>query len=270
MEHKVGAGSEHKGTGRARAGAYGQRASRRATYRLQLHAGFGFSDAAAITGYLADLGISHVYLSPVLQAAKGSTHGYDVVDPAAVNEELGGDQGYLELQMALGEAALGQILDVVPNHMAVATRENRWWWDVLENGPSSIYAGYFDVDWGTPETNHPHGNSVVLLPILGDHYGRELEAGRFKLEHSKGTFTVRYYEQQVPIAPRSLDQLVAKAARRLPRGFEPGVQGRSGKHRDGPGPASTFMGHRPGQREGTSPRQRGPAGPADGPVYPAP
>jgi (1->4)-alpha-D-glucan 1-alpha-D-glucosylmutase len=224
VEHKAGAGAEHKGTGRARAGAYGQRAPRRATYRLQLHAGFGFSDAAAITGYLADLGISHVYLSPVLQAAKGSTHGYDVVDPAAVNEELGGDRGYLELQRALGEAALGQILDVVPNHMAVATRDNRWWWDVLENGPSSIYAGYFDVDWGAPEMNHPHGNSVVLLPILGDHYGRELEAGRFKLEHSKGTFTVRYYEQQVPIAPRSLDQLVAKAARRLPRGFEPGVR----------------------------------------------
>ncbi len=224
MEHKVGAGSEHNATGRAKAGPYRQRASRRATYRLQLHAGFGFSDAAAITGYLADLGISHVYLSPVLQAAKGSTHGYDVVDPAAVNEELGGDQGYLDLQMALGEAALGQILDVVPNHMAVASRENRWWWDVLENGPSSIYAGYFDVDWGTPETSHPHNNSVVLLPILGDHYGRELEAGRFQLEHSKGTFTVRYFEQQVPIAPRSLDQLVAKAARRLPRGFDPGVR----------------------------------------------
>ncbi len=224
VEHKTGAAVEHRVVGRAKAGASRRRAPRRATYRLQLHAGFGFSDVAAITGYLSDLGISHVYLSPVLQAAKGSTHGYDVVDPAMVNEELGGEQGHLELQRALGEAALGQILDVVPNHMAVATRDNRWWWDVLENGPSSVYAGYFDVDWGTPETNHPHGNSVVLLPILGDHYGRELEAGRFQLEHSKGTFTVRYYEQQVPIAPRSLDQLVAKAARRLPRGFDPGVR----------------------------------------------
>ena len=115
-----------------------------------MHAGFGFGDVAAIAGYLADLGISHVYLSPVLQAAKGSTHGYDVVDPATVNEELGGEQGPLQLQHALGEAGLGQILDVVPNHMAVATRDNRWWWDVLENGPSSVYAGYFDVDWGAP------------------------------------------------------------------------------------------------------------------------
>ena len=222
MEHK--AGVEGRATGRDGAGGRRPRGPRRATYRLQLHAGFGFSDAAAITGYLADLGISHVYLSPVLQAAKGSTHGYDVVDPSAVNEELGGDQGHLELQAALGRAGLGQILDVVPNHMAVATRDNRWWWDVLENGPSSVYAGYFDVDWGTPEAGHVHGNSVVLLPILGDHYGRELEAGRFGLEHCQGTFTLRYYEQQVPIAPRSLEPLVAKAARRLPRGVDPAVR----------------------------------------------
>ena len=222
MEHK--AGKQSKATRKDGAGERRPRGPRRATYRLQLHAGFGFSDAAALTGYLADLGISHVYLSPVLQAAKGSTHGYDVVDPSTVNEELGGEQGHLELQSALGEAGLGQILDVVPNHMAVATRDNRWWWDVLENGPSSVYAGYFDVDWGTPEANHVHGNSVVLLPILGDHYGRELEAGHFRLEHSRGTFTLRYYEQQVPIAPRSLDHLVAKAARRLSRGVDPAVR----------------------------------------------
>ena len=140
---RMGPGHEHDEGGP-------RRGPRRATYRLQLHAGFNFSDAAAITGYLAELGVSHVYLSPVLQAAKGSTHGYDVVDPSAVNEELGGEQGHLELQKALGEAGLGQILDVVPNHMAVASRDNRWWWDVLENGPSSVYAGYFDVDWGAP------------------------------------------------------------------------------------------------------------------------
>lgn len=222
MERK--AGVESKAARKDGAGERRPRGPRRATYRLQLHAGFGFSDAAAITGYLADLGISHVYLSPVLQAAKGSTHGYDVVDPSTVNDELGGAQGHLDLQSALGEAGLGQILDVVPNHMAVATRDNRWWWDVLENGPSSVYAGYFDVDWGTPEASHVHGNSVVLLPILGDHYGRELEAGHFRLEHSQGTFTLRYYEQQVPIAPRSLEALVAKAARRLPRGVDPAVR----------------------------------------------
>ncbi|HTV11397.1 MAG TPA: malto-oligosyltrehalose synthase [Acidimicrobiales bacterium] len=197
-----------------------RRAQKRATYRLQLHAGFGFSDAAAIAGYLAELGVSHVYLSPVLQAAKGSTHGYDVVDPSTVNEELGGEAGHLELQKALGEARLGQILDIVPNHMAVSTPDNRWWWDVLENGPSSVYAGYFDVDWGDPGEQDP----VVLLPVLGDHYGRELDAGNFSLEHCRGTFTLRYFDHRVPVAPRSLDQLVSKAARRLSRGFDPAVR----------------------------------------------
>jgi (1->4)-alpha-D-glucan 1-alpha-D-glucosylmutase len=193
---------------------------------LQLHAGFGFSDAADIAGYLADLGVSHVYLSPVLQAAKGSRHGYDVVDPSAVNEELGGEVGHLALQATLGKVGLGQILDIVPNHMAVATPENRWWWDVLENGPSSVYAGYFDVDWGQPEGREREGRApgAVLLPLLGDHYGRELEAGRFQLEHSRGTFTLRYFEQQVPIAPRSVDQLVSRAARHLPRSVDPGVR----------------------------------------------
>ena len=201
-----------------------QRAPRRATYRLQLHGGFDFSDAAAITPYLAGLGVSHVYLSPVLQAAKGSTHGYDVVDPSAVNDELGGEHGHTELQKALGESGLGQMLDIVPNHMAVASRDNRWWWDVLENGPSSVYAGYFDVDWGMPEPRESHLHPVLLLPFLGDHYGRELEAGRFRLERSAGSFVLRYYDQQVPIAPRSLDQLVARAARHLPRGTDPAVR----------------------------------------------
>jgi (1->4)-alpha-D-glucan 1-alpha-D-glucosylmutase len=206
-----------------------RRAPRRATYRLQLHPGFDFAAAAAIAGYLADLRVSHVYLSPILQAARGSTHGYDVVDPSTVNEELGGEEGHSELQAALGQAGLGQILDVVPNHMAVSTPDNRWWWDVLENGPSSVYAGYFDVDWDASETRDarvsaahaPHTpHAVVLLPILGDHYGRELEAGRFHLEHRLGTFILNYFENRVPIAPSSLDHLVIKAAKRVPRSVE--------------------------------------------------
>jgi (1->4)-alpha-D-glucan 1-alpha-D-glucosylmutase len=165
----------------------------------------------------------------VLQAARGSTHGYDVVDPSAVNEELGGEEGHVDLQRALGEAHLGQMLDVVPNHMAVSTPDNRWWWDVLENGPSSVYAGYFDVDWEATETREAHPvphspNRVVLLPVLGDHYGRELEAGRFQLQHFRGTFVLRYFDSQVPIAPRSLDQLVSHAAKRLPRGFDAGAR----------------------------------------------
>lgn len=195
----------------------------RATYRLQLHRGFGFPDAAAIASYLASLGISHVYLSPVLQAAKGSMHGYDVVDPSAVNEELGGEDGHADLQAALGAVHLGQILDIVPNHMAVSSADNRWWWDVLENGPSSVYASYFDVDWGPPEGGSEQ-RSVVLVPVLADHYGRELEAGNLQLGYENGTFTVHYFDHTLPIAPRSVDQLVARAARRLPRSFDPAAR----------------------------------------------
>jgi (1->4)-alpha-D-glucan 1-alpha-D-glucosylmutase len=192
----------------------GCRAPRRATYRLQLQAGFTFSDAAAVAPYLAALGVSHVYLSPLLQAAQGSTHGYDVVDPWSVSEELGGDDGYRALQAALGAAGLGQVLDVVPNHMA-AKLGNRWWWDVLENGPSSIYAGYFDIDWGPPDAEP---RSLLLVPVLADHYGRELEAGRLRMGREGGSFIVRYFDHELPIAPRSADQFVRRAARRLPRG----------------------------------------------------
>jgi (1->4)-alpha-D-glucan 1-alpha-D-glucosylmutase len=201
-----------------------RRATLRATYRLQLHAGFGFAAAAAIAPYLGELGVSHVYLSPVLQAARGSTHGYDVVDPTAVNEELGGEAGHNALQRALGSAGLGHIVDIVPNHMAVSTPDNRWWWDVLENGPSSVYASYFDVDWGPPPAGESHPGSVVLLPVLADHYGRELEAGKIRLEHSRGTFCLRYEDHRLPIAPRSADQLVSRAARRLPRSLDPAVR----------------------------------------------
>src|SRR5437899_3249056 len=114
-----------------------------ATYRLQLHAGFGFDDAAAVCDYLKALGITHVYCSPYLQAAPGSTHGYDVVDPGRVNEELGGAAAHGRFLDKLKETGLGQVLDIVPNHMSIAGRNNAWWWDVLENGASSIYASYF-------------------------------------------------------------------------------------------------------------------------------
>jgi (1->4)-alpha-D-glucan 1-alpha-D-glucosylmutase len=116
-----------------------------------LHAGFGFADAAAVADYLADLGISHLYCSPYLQAAPGSTHGYDVVNPHQVNKELGGPEAHAQLCATLKENGLGQVLDIVPNHMAIAGRENPWWWDVLENGPSSRYAGYFDLEWDPPK-----------------------------------------------------------------------------------------------------------------------
>ena len=115
------------------------------SYRLQLHAGFTFDDASRVAGYLKDLGISHVYCSPYLQAAKGSLHGYDVVDHQKVNVEIGGEEGHARFCSALKALDMGQVLDIVPNHMATGP-ENKYWWDVLENGPSSRFAEWFDID----------------------------------------------------------------------------------------------------------------------------
>jgi (1->4)-alpha-D-glucan 1-alpha-D-glucosylmutase len=179
-----------------------------ATYRVQLHGGFGFDQAAELASYLAALGVSHFYSSPYLQAARGSTHGYDVVDHSRVNVELGGEEGHQRFCLALGRAGLGQLLDVVPNHMAV-TPENQWWWDVLENGPASVYSRYFDVDWDPPEARM---RNVVLLPVLGDHFGRVLEDGQLALERHGGAFVVRYHEHVWPAAPDTMDGVLARAA----------------------------------------------------------
>ncbi len=179
----------------------------RATYRLQLHPGFTFDDAAAIVDYLADLGISHVYLSPILQAAPGSTHGYDVVDHSRLNAELGGEDGYDRLSGALSERRMGQVVDIVPNHMSIG-EPNVWWWDVLENGPASRWAAAFDIDW----EGIGRSNQKVLLPFLGDHYGRVLEAGELKLERNGGSFVVRYHEHVAPVSPRTLDELLGRIA----------------------------------------------------------
>jgi len=178
--------------------------ARVATYRVQLHAGFGFDSAAEIVGYLARLGVSHLYCSPYLQAAAGSTHGYDVVDHSRINSELGGAAGHARLARRLAEAGLGQVLDIVPNHMAIGTRANAWWWDVLEHGLDSRYAGYFDIDWDPPQ---PELAGLVLVPVLGDHYGRVLEAGELAVERRDGWFSVRYHDHEAPLSRRTLDEL---------------------------------------------------------------
>jgi (1->4)-alpha-D-glucan 1-alpha-D-glucosylmutase len=184
---------------------------RAATYRVQLHAGFTFDDAGAIADYLAGLGISHLYCSPVLQAAAGSTHGYDVVDHGQLNSELGGMPGYRRLAAKLASNNLGQVLDIVPNHMALAGRANAWWWDVLENGPSSVYAGHFDIDWDPPQRKLA---ATVLMPVLGGQYGRVLEAGELVLGRDGGSFAIRYHSHEAPISPRTLGGLLIKAAAR--------------------------------------------------------
>ncbi len=183
----------------------------RATYRLQLGAGFTFDDAAGVADYLERLGVSHVYLSPYLQAAPGSGHGYAVVDHGRIDESLGGDDGHDRMGQAFGRHGLGQLLDIVPNHMAITGPENPWWWDVLEHGPSSRFAAYFDVDWDPPEARL---RNKVILPVLGDHYGRVLEAHELELERDGPSFTVRYAERTFPLSPRSLPQILSVAAGR--------------------------------------------------------
>jgi len=180
----------------------------RATYRLQLTPEFGFAAAAEIAAYLAELGISHVYCSPYLQAAPGSTHGYDVVDYHRVNVELGGDEGRAAFCEELGKHTLGQVLDIVPNHMATG-EQNPWWWDTLENGPLSRYAPYFDIEWNAPEERL---RNKILLPVLGDHIGRVIAASEICLERRGGSFVIRYFEHVFPAAPESVSDVLAEAA----------------------------------------------------------
>ena len=182
----------------------------RSTYRVQLHAGFGFEHAAGIAEYLKALGVTHLYCSPYLQAAAGSTHGYDIVDPRRLNAEFGGAPRHAALVGALRAAGLAQVLDIVPNHMA-ADAANQWWWDVLENGPASRFASFFDIDWEGQDDKSAY---TVLVPILGDHYGRVLEAGELRVERSGGSFVVRYHDHRLPISPRTADALLGAAARR--------------------------------------------------------
>jgi (1->4)-alpha-D-glucan 1-alpha-D-glucosylmutase len=178
------------------------------TYRLQLHKDFTFDDAAGIAGYLHELGVSHVYCSPYLQAAPGSTHGYDVVDHQFVNKELGGMAGHERFCSRLGNAGLGQVLDIVPNHMSLG-KENRYWWDVLENGTSSRYASFFDIDWQPQEERL---RDKVLVPILGDQYGRVLQAGDLKVVRERNMFQVECAGQTLPVAPPSLPVILGPAA----------------------------------------------------------
>jgi (1->4)-alpha-D-glucan 1-alpha-D-glucosylmutase len=178
------------------------------TYRLQLHKGFNFDDAGAIAEYLKALGITHVYSSPYLQAAPGSTHGYDVVDHRKVNEELGGAEGHERFCKRLGDSGLGQVLDTVPNHMSLGA-ENRYWWDVLENGTNSRYASFFDIDWNSSEERL---RDKVLVPILPEQYGRALSAGGVVVVREGAMFTVEAAGQIFPVSPASLSLILGKAA----------------------------------------------------------
>lgn len=173
------------------------------TYRLQLHAGFGFADARRLVPYLHRLGVSHLYLSPVLAARPGSTHGYDVVDPTRANPELGGDDGFVALADTAHAHGLGVIVDIVPNHMG-AGPANAYWLDVLALGRDSEYARWFDVDWEAP-----HARGRIVLPVLGDAPEAVLARGELRLALHGDAFVVRYFEHVFPLDPRTVHRLFA-------------------------------------------------------------
>ena len=180
-----------------------------ATYRLQFNRDFGFKAATEIVGYLADLGITDVYASPLLAAAPGSTHGYDVIDHSRLNDDLGTREDFTNLSDTLRARNLGLVLDWVPNHMGIGSNKNRWWTDVLENGPSSMFAEHFDIDWSPLK---PDLTDRVLLPVLADSYGDTLERGDLRIVWSEaGAFDVVYFEHHFPVRPKSTSRLLESA-----------------------------------------------------------
>lgn len=175
--------------------------------RLQLHKDFTFADAARLAPYLRALGVSHLYASPILTARAGSIHSYDVIDPTAVNPELGGEDGLRDLVAALRAEGLGLIVDIVPNHMAVGGGDNAWWQDVLQHGPDSRYAHYFDIDWAPAD---PELQGKVLAPFLGRPYGEALNSGDLRLDRNEaGEPVVRYFDNAYRIRPADYPEIEA-------------------------------------------------------------
>ena len=182
------------------------------TYRLQFHKEFTLGDARGLLPYLKALGITHIYTSPLFKALPGSPHGYDICDQNRINPEIGSREGLEAFHRALAEHGIGLVLDFVPNHMGVGPGFNRWWTDVLENGPSSAYAAYFDIEW------HPLKRELenkVLLPILGDQYGRVLEQGHFELRFERGAFFLCYLGRILPLEPSTLRPILAEVLSKL-------------------------------------------------------
>ena len=174
------------------------------TYRVQLHKDFDFAKASAIVPYLARLGVSHLYVSPILRSMPGSQHGYDVVDHTQVNPELGGGVGFVSLGDTLRANGMKLVLDTVPNHMGIAAG-NALWEDVLENGPAAVHAHFFDIEWDPVKAEL---RNKVLLPILGDQYGVVLDRGELQLEYQGGSISLRYFDHRLPLNPRAYQDVL--------------------------------------------------------------
>jgi (1->4)-alpha-D-glucan 1-alpha-D-glucosylmutase len=177
------------------------------TYRLQFNRSFTFSQAADLVPYLAELGITHCYASPYLRSRPGSMHGYDIIDHHHLDPEIGTPEDYERLVTALHQHGMGQILDVVPNHMGILSADNTWWLEVLENGEASTYADFFDIDW-YPLKDELQGK--VLVPVLGDQYGTVLDRGELKLtfDAEKGEFSIFYFQHRFPVNPREYPRIL--------------------------------------------------------------
>ena len=181
-----------------------------ATYRIQFHLNFRFRDAEELVPYLHALGVTHLYASPRFRARKGSLHGYDVADTARVNSELGTEEEFESLVNRLHNYGMGLFLDIVPNHMA-ASEENSWWMDLLENGRQSEFASYFDIDWDAD----PLLRSRILLPVLGDTYGRVLETQGLSLHYNDQGFFIRCYDMRFPVRPQTYRHILAACLEEL-------------------------------------------------------
>ena len=191
-----------------------------ATYRLQFNRDFTFAKATEIVPYLAALGISHCYASPYLRARPGSTHGYDIIDHNQLNPEIGTPEEFDQFVETLHRHNMGQILDVVPNHMGVMGADNVWWLDVLENGEASQYASFFDIDW-QPLKDELQGK--VLVPVLDDQYGAVLDKGDLKLtfDNEKGEFSIFYHQHRFPIDPREYPFMLGRESENLAQSLGP-------------------------------------------------
>src|ERR1043166_5065343 len=174
------------------------------TYRLQFNAGFRFENARRLVGYLHALGVSHIYSSPILKARAGSIHGYDITDHNQVNPEIGSYEELQDLVRELKNYGMGQVLDFVPNHMGIGPGTNPWWRDVLANGRASDFADFFDLDW---DPLKPELRNKLLLPILGDQYGAELEAGHIRVVADEEGFHLEYYDKQLPVDPQTIPMI---------------------------------------------------------------
>jgi (1->4)-alpha-D-glucan 1-alpha-D-glucosylmutase len=182
------------------------------TYRFQFNQHFTFLQATGLVDYLSMLGIGALYSSPLLTARSGSAHGYDVIDHSRINPEIGTEDELRALLRALKDQGMGAVMDVVPNHMNISDPANRWWADVLENGPSSAYARFFDVDWNPPTSTL---SNRVLLPILGEQFGKVLEDQQIQVTYSRGAFVAKYYETTLPIATRASSHILNIALQEL-------------------------------------------------------